>query len=214
VPGHLEPVLSLTVSPDGKTLASGSADATVLLWDVAEISKPATVAKVALTPKDLAALWTDLASSDAGKAFQAILKLSASPHDTVAYLEQRLRPVPAPDPKVVAQLFNDLDHPKFQVRDKATLDIDKLGDLAKPELQKRLAGKPSLEMRQRMEKMLAKLNGPITAPETLQLLRAVEVLERIATPEALATLRILAKGADGHRLTEEARDAISRLTGK
>jgi WD40 repeat protein len=213
LPGHLEPVLSLTVSPDGKTLASGSADSTVLLWDVAEISKPVTAARIALTPKDLDTLWADLAGNDAAKAFQAALKMSEAPRETVPYLAQRLRPVPPPDPKLVAQLFNDLDHPKFQVRDKAMLALEKLGDLALPELQKRLAGKPSLELRQRMEKLLAKLRGTVT-PEMLQLLRAVEVLERIATPEALATLDVLARGADGHRLTEEARDAINRLTGR
>jgi WD40 repeat protein len=94
LPGHLEPVLSLSVSPDGKTLASGSADATVLLWDVAEIGKPVAVAKAVLVPKDLDACWADLAGNDAGKAFQAILKMSAAPKETVPYLAQHLQPVP------------------------------------------------------------------------------------------------------------------------
>jgi hypothetical protein len=37
------------------------------------------------------------------------------------------------------------------------------------------------------------------------------VLERAATPEAVALLRELAGGATGARLTEEARAALARL---
>jgi WD40 repeat protein len=32
--GHSEPVISVTISPDGKTLASGSLDKTVKIWDI------------------------------------------------------------------------------------------------------------------------------------------------------------------------------------
>ena len=53
-----------------------------------------------------------------------------------------------------------------------------------------------------------KLAGPVTSPDLLQQLRAVEVLERIGTPEARALLQPLAKGAPGHRLTEAARGAV------
>jgi WD40 repeat protein len=36
--GHAGPVTALVFSPDGKTLASGSQDGTVLLWDMAALS--------------------------------------------------------------------------------------------------------------------------------------------------------------------------------
>jgi WD40 repeat protein len=35
--GHTGPVWSVTFSPDGKTLASGSADGTAVLWDVSAV---------------------------------------------------------------------------------------------------------------------------------------------------------------------------------
>jgi WD40 repeat protein len=35
--GHRAPIIAMTLSPDGKTLATGSQDATVLLWDMSDV---------------------------------------------------------------------------------------------------------------------------------------------------------------------------------
>jgi hypothetical protein len=164
-----------------------------------------------LTEKDLDGLWKDLAGADAAKAYQAIQKLVATPKESVPYLKTRLKPIPHPDPKVVQQLFADLNNEKFNVREKATYDLEKLGEVVLGELHKRLQENPTLEMRQRMEKLVAKLQGPVTAPDMLQALRAIEALEHIGTPEALALLETMAKGAPGHRVTEDARDSAKRL---
>jgi hypothetical protein len=214
VPAHKEAVLALTPSPDGKMLASGSADGTVLLWDPAEILYAVPAGKSALGAKQLEALWHDLADTDGVKAYAAINQLAAAPVEAAAFVKDKLQPIPPIDRKVVDQLFEDLNSDKFKVRDKATADLEKLGDLALGELYKRLAANPPLEMRQRMDKVLAKLLAPVTAPEMLRMFGAIEALEKMGTPEALQILEAVAQGAPGHRVTEDARLAAQRLKNR
>ncbi len=48
-------------------------------------------------------------------------------------------------------------------------------------------------------------------PEDLRTLRAIEVLERIASPESRAVLKTLASGSQESRLTREAKASLERL---
>jgi hypothetical protein len=78
-------------------------------------------------------------------------------------------------------------------------------------LKKFLDGKPSLEARQRIDKLLDKLATLRVPSETLQGLRAVEVLEKLGTPDARKLLERLAQGAAGARLTRDATASLDRL---
>jgi WD40 repeat protein len=209
IAGHEEVVLSLALSPDGKTLASGSADGTVLMWDVNAISQPLPPAKPNVIGKQLEALWNALADADAAKAYQAMHQLASSPA-AATLLQAKVTPIAPVKQQILDKLLADLDSKNFEVRDKAASELAKLGDLALDALQKRLAQKPTLEMRQRLDKLLAKLQGPVP-PAMLQQIRAIESLEKMGTPEALAVLEALADGARGHRVTEDARAAAKRL---
>jgi hypothetical protein len=84
----------LAISPDGKTLASGHNDSTILVWDIPEARRTA-VAKAAATPKDLEARWSDLAEADAKKAHSSIWELAAHPEQAVPLLRDRLKPATA-----------------------------------------------------------------------------------------------------------------------
>jgi hypothetical protein len=66
-------------------------------------------------------------------------------------------------------------------------------------------------VRRRVERLLEQHERGRLAPETLRAVRAVGVLERIATAEARKVLEALAGGAAEARVTAEARAALERL---
>lgn len=63
----------------------------------------------------------------------------------------------------------------------------------------------------RLERVLEKTRGAVAGTDKFQLLRAVELLEQIASADAQQILRDLAKGTADAWLTLEARTALGRL---
>jgi hypothetical protein len=208
--GHREDVSSLVFSADGSRLASGSRDTTVLTWDVSNSSDKPSAVK--LTAKELEALWADLTEADAAKAYRAIQALVTAPEQSVPFLGKHVRPGEAPDPKRLARLIADLDADEFAVRDNATTELEKLGPLARPALREVLAGRPSVEVRQRVNRLLEKPDEFAQNADTLRNWRAIEVLELLGTPAAREVLGKLAEGPPGAWLTEDARAAVQRLS--
>ena len=170
--------------------------------------KPATGT---LTPRQLEDYWAALAEASAPEAYGALCTLAHAPAQSVPFLKERVRPVEPVAAGQLDRLIRDLDSDKFALRQKSMTDLEKLGDLAEPALQAALEGKPSLEVRQRLEQLLAKLHGAAPTPGQVRALRAVEMLEAIHNAEAQQVLRALAKGVLGAGLTNEARAAIERL---
>jgi WD40 repeat protein len=209
---HRGHVSALAFSPDGRTLASGGADGAILFWDLTGGRlKDGKLVGPALKPTDLDALWRGLGEEDGRRAVWA---LAAAPEQAVPFLRERLAAVGKSGPANVKQLVADLDAPKFAARQRAMIELEKLGPAAEPALRIVLENSPSPEVAKRVESLLEKLSGQgekRVAAEVLRLLRAVESLERIATPEARAVLRGIAEGGALDRPTREAQAALKRL---
>jgi HEAT repeat protein len=137
--------------------------------------------------------------------------LAAAPKDAVAFLNQHLQPASAPEPQQVAKLIAELGEPSFKVRQQAMAALVQQEAQVVPLLDKALAAKPALEVKQRLEKVRDQLTGMLLTDEKLRAYRAIEVLERIGTPEARHLLARLSDGAPDAVATKAAQAALSRL---
>jgi hypothetical protein len=209
--GFYGEVTYLTFTPDRRRLVSGLTDSTLLIWDVG----PHEAAPAGKLGADaLAKAWADLAGADAPRAFRARWALALAPEEALPLLKDRLRPARAADAQRLRRWLADLDAEQFDVREKAQAALEELGELAEPALQEALANKPTPEVRRRVQAVLDGLRGPVTRPEGLRSLRALAVLESIATPAARQLLRELAAGTPEARLTREAKASLSRIEGR
>ncbi len=204
--------MSLAFSADGQRLISGCSDTTALVWNLGSRFDPHQ-APTALTAAQVEALWADLAVEDAARAYRAIRKLAISPAYSIPFLRKQLHPVSAVDEKRLARLIADLDSDDFAIHQKATTELAKLRDQPLAAYRRALEGKPPLETRRRLEDLLAKAMPAWwdISGERLRSLRAVEALELAGTKEARDVLETLASGAEGARLTEQAKAALQRL---
>jgi hypothetical protein len=207
--------MALAFSTDGRRLISGSDDTTTLVWDIERLVREEGP-NGDMKERQLKVLWSDLASEDARRAYQAIHALRLAGPQSVRWLGRRLKPAETPkDREQVAGLIADLDSDTYAVRKAATHRLEKLGSWVEPHLRAKIKARPSLEARRRMEALLHRLadqevHGP--EGEIMRPWRAVEVLEHIGTAEARDLLEMLAQGAADARLTQEAKASLARLS--
>jgi WD40 repeat protein len=210
--GHRGWMNSLSFAPDGKTLASGGADSTVLIWDVSGVSPSSKKPAEKLGRDELAKVWQDLGATDAARAYEAIAVLARRPGQAEDFLKDKLVASLGKSSGQLARLIADLDSDDFNVRDKAYKELAALGKSAEAALTKALeGGSSSVELRRRAQDLLAKLDGSAESPEQRAVLRAIEVLERLATPEARGLLARLAKDATDAETVRQAEGSLKRL---
>jgi hypothetical protein len=137
--------------------------------------------------------------------------LVATPRQAVALLCQKVRPLPVQSAEHLARLLNDLDNNRFAVRNKATIELTQLSELAEPLLRRKLTEPASGEMRRRVQLLLDRLDSAAMTEGQLRTLRAFEVLELIGTAEVLPLFEAHQHEAAAARLGHEARASLERL---
>lgn len=185
---------------------SGAPDSRIELWDRLNPTRSRDQA----TPAQLHQLLGCLDALDAAAAAVAMQRLVANPESAVAVLGEVLRAVPAADDKELAALLDDLDHDDAPVRDRAERRLQELGASAQSALLAAAKRDLSAEVRQRVARLLGR-HDDRAHPDRVRALRAVEVLEYIASDKATKLLERLGGGAPGAYLTDEARAALARL---
>lgn len=142
---------------------------------------------VDLTKEQLKSAWDDL--GDPTKAETAV-RLLATGKYAVSLLAEHMKPATAP-PGLgrIDQLIEDLQSPQFATRQVAAIELEKIGLPTEPALRKALTNQPPLELSRRIEAILAKL-----LTMQAQFRNGLQVLELLATPDALLLLATLSKG--------------------
>jgi RNA polymerase sigma factor (sigma-70 family) len=196
-------------SPDGRTLATGHADGTVLVWKVSQ--RPPETSN----DSDVEKCWRDLVSESPTTARAAVNWLAGHPSAAMALLRTKFHVEPLPPDPIVASLIKDLDSDTFATREEATRKLVEQGPKVEKPLRRLLAGTPSAEARRRAEEILPRLTAPVQrlplSGETLRGVRAIEVLERIHTPEAGRLLEAWCEPGRDPRLNTEAEAVVARL---
>ncbi|MDB5307659.1 MAG: hypothetical protein JWO38_1861 [Gemmataceae bacterium] len=203
LPGDSYPVQRLAFSPDGTALVSAGSDGSALIWDVAgrAARKPAGPPD----PARVAGWWGAIGGSQAEKADAAMREMVAHPAAAVTLLRDRVKPVKPVEAARLDGLMARLKGPEFDDREAATRELVDLGDAAGPRLRE-AARSTDPEIARRATTALNR----IESVDRVRAERAVEVLERIADPAAVALLRELAGGMPDAALTVDAARAIAR----
>ena len=194
-----------------RTLLTLNEDATVLIWDLAP---PGWARRAMAAPEAPEKLWAELGTADGAKAYRAVWALGSDTGPALPLLREHL-------PKVMRAaavrssrfraLIADLDNDDFARREAASLELAASGAEAGPTLRQALAGRPSPEVRRRLEALLPAAEN-LRSGELLRFIRGITALERIGTAEAGKLLETIAQGPPEDWMTQEAKASFERLT--
>jgi hypothetical protein len=208
--GHTEAVNGLAFSEDGRRLVSTSEDRTALVWDLSKIpdkSKAPQLAKDHLQKT----CWTWLGQRTGSNAGKAMAIFQSKPKETVAFFRANVTPSKGIEAEDASRWLSELASSDYAMREKATKALEAAGEHLEELLRKSLSKDTSGETRRRLEQLVEKIDRYEENQDRLREVRAVEVLERIASPDAQSLLKAWSAGPAPARLTREAKAALERL---
>jgi hypothetical protein len=161
--------------------------------------------------------WSDLFTENTARFDAAAASLGAHPNETLELLDKLLRPSPPMDRDRVQKLIRDVYRANSLTQARAMADIDPIIQGAAVDLRRLYKS-----MRKSTEYQWMKYSDPLdelfkamstakALPDQMRALRAIGIMEQIASPKATEKLRELASGASIARVTTRAHDALERL---
>jgi outer membrane protein assembly factor BamB len=158
-------------------------------------------------------LWLEM-STDNDLRLQIVIKaFRAAPKQTVELIVKKVRPIPVEDQREAEKLVAEFAKDSLSERYMALKEKGLLHQFT-PLLKKGVTQLPAGQARDFFTQAVNQLHtGKQPADLTAQL-RAVTLLEQLGTKAAIDHLERLAEGAEGARLTIEARAAVARLKAK
>jgi len=208
--GHRGDICSLCFSADGRYLVSASSDTTILVWDWKK-NLPKTSESAKLSGERLEQLWQDLQASNPQRAYQAIRVLVQSPSQAISLLRKKMPSATTTAQEEFKQWIGDLDSDSYQIREKATKQLIRSGELAEASLRQALTGALSPEARSRVTKVVDSLPTAPPHSSTLATIRSLELLEMIGTPEARQYIEELCQQRVDSIRQREATQSLKRL---
>jgi len=204
-------ITSIEFSPDGKRLLSGLDDTTIIAWDMSRAECLPLASKTVLSEGDVARRWDLLRSADGERAFRSEWELAADPERVVEFLRRRLPNAASISPERAKSWIFELDSSEYSVREHASRNLLSNFDQVKDELTTTLRETTSAEIRKRIQRIIDSCDDIVSQPERLQELRAIEVLERIGTPNAVELLKKLSENRARADISDGAAESLHRI---
>ena len=143
----------IAFSPDGRTLATGHADGTILFWPV-----PPPVPDGRWSKVDANGAWELLIDENSTNAYPAVWQMMDYPVEAVQFLRGKFSHVAQVNADEWNKLIAGLDNPRFAAREAASKRVRELGRSAERPLREALKHAPSPEQVARIEALLVALN--------------------------------------------------------
>ena len=217
VKGHGARIEALAANPNQPLMlasgASGTRDRSVLYWDFRDRLFP-KIEDAAGDAFDFDQVWNDLGSDDAAVSLTATNQLSQALRTAAVMtkLQDSLGLNLVADDERALQLIEDLDSPKFVVREKATMRLKAMVETVRPMLERRL-NDCSQEAKWRINRVLSidQTRPEIRTPVGRRAHRVVLALELCGGEKAMSTLKTLGRNAGSPSIAGLANEAIGRL---
>jgi WD40 repeat protein len=206
--GHDSSVPQMAFSPDGNYLASALHNGTILIWDVRSLLQSDRKGVRRLDPEEADRLWQDLGSFQPHIAYRAAGRIADMGTVGVDLIRDRFEPALVASPARLKRLLAALNSNRFSDREAASAALAEMRPAIDPTLHRLLKSKPPIEVRERVNALLAGMDG---RENTRRRLRAVLALEWMGTLQARRLLQARAKGIPGAPATVAAEAAHDRL---